>query len=525
MDRSDPHILTTFKHKINSSLLTDEMGYKKFLPNKELDAFIPKPTIQKVCHINCDTFSKSIKIICLLGSFGKLDENTSTWLDKSRLEDKDLPVTDKQRLDGFRDLVANGWFGDTERRSFEEDQWLFLSPTFGSTEGINLTKHHPLPITYCHKTEWRGSFGSIYQIKIHPAHLNIDPELQKGDDPMFALKELISDNDKDFKREREGLHKMLSLQHEHLIQVIDSFKRDTAFYFIFPWANGGDLWNLWNKPEWDEQRRENEMILWVLKQIKGIASGVKELHHPPTSQDSSSQASQSTTEGPEYHAHHCDLKPKNILIFFDESKGIFRGTLRIADAGLVKFHQQITTKRQVGTSMAMIATIDYAPPEALEEVQGSKRSRKFDMWSLGCIFLEFITWVLGGSGEIKTFRDGRQSSYPTGFPFYQTVERTISGNKYKVHSQVKHYMRKIGAHHCCPTTWFQDLLEIIKKDLLVINQGDRIDSKTLDDKLQVILEKAEDGSYLSAGFMPGKLPRVSKPKYWVKSLMSSSTNQ
>ncbi len=73
------------------------------------------------------------------------------------------------------------------------------------------------------------------------------------------------------------------------------------------------------------------------------------------------------------------------------------GRLKIGDFGLTRFHHPGTT----GVSPRQVmATQTYRPPEYdLEE----KVSRPFDIWSLGCLYLEFTTWLLLGGSAIGDF--------------------------------------------------------------------------------------------------------------------------
>jgi serine/threonine protein kinase len=45
-----------------------------------------------------------------------------------------------------------------------------------------------------------------------------------------------------------------------------------------------------------------------------------------------------------------------------------------------------------------------APEREIEETL----SHPFDVWSLGCIILEFVTWILLGSKGLATFEERRQ---------------------------------------------------------------------------------------------------------------------
>jgi serine/threonine protein kinase len=93
---------------------------------------------------------------------------------------------------------------------------------------------------------------------------------------------------------------------------------------------------------------------------------------------------------------HGDLKPENILGFSDETMDL--GILRLADMSLTKRHVVATQLRTKGTNTRW-SIRRYEAPEALSI--DNVRSRLYDVWSMGCITLVFIIWILYGKGELK----------------------------------------------------------------------------------------------------------------------------
>jgi hypothetical protein len=169
---------------------------KSFVPKTKLKNLITKEKIDQICTINPGTaFDNSIKVIATLGYNLKLDAKAFTTLDKAGLTDKRLPVTfdtaTKTFVSTSKESDIGNESGGAKREvmifkpfsssgadcaAFARDQWLFLSPTFGDAEHSELDIHCPLPITYLSDESWGGSFGEVRKIKMHHAHLKLDPE-------------------------------------------------------------------------------------------------------------------------------------------------------------------------------------------------------------------------------------------------------------------------------------------------------------------------------------------------------------
>lgn len=76
------------------------------------------------------------------------------------------------------------------------------------------------------------------------------------------------------------------------------------------------------------------------------------------------------------------------------------GTLKLADIGLAKRHV-IATQNRGDLTGTRYGTIQYEAPEAVS--LNAPRSRLYDIWSMCCITLEFIIWLLYGNDELDSF--------------------------------------------------------------------------------------------------------------------------
>lgn len=103
---------------------------------------------------------------------------------------------------------------------------------------------------------------------------------------------------------------------------------------------------------------------------------------------------------------HGDLKPENILLFRQPCKEgpsalseFNLGRLVISDFGLTSFHQQPASVQTKARTLARSPT--YRPPEC--DIGDQIVSQRFDIWSLGCVLLEFATWFLAGWDSVEEF--------------------------------------------------------------------------------------------------------------------------
>ena len=90
---------------------------------------------------------------------------------------------------------------------------------------------------------------------------------------------------------------------------------------------------------------------------------------------------------------HADVKPRNILCFKTTANGERSFVLKLADFGYARKVDENSTL-ETGD---MTHTKTYRPPEYdVEDII----HLNYDVWCLGCVYLEFITWaVLGVSGK------------------------------------------------------------------------------------------------------------------------------
>ena len=245
------------------------------------------------------------------------------------------------------------------------------------------------------------------------------------------------------------MERIRELKHPHLIDVIATFKRGDRSYFIFPWADRGNLREFWRQEiSGSKKYRDAKTLGWVLEQLRGLSDAISKLHQK--------------------NCRHGDLKPENILLF-DENQD--HGRLVIADVGLAKFHSVNTGLRQEVTT-TMIGTQKYEPPDVLNE---EARSRVYDMWSIGCICLEFVIWFVWGPIILRSFNESSNR-------FWQPDDHAPGLTKARVHDEIAGAIRWMMTRdpRCRQGTALGDLLALVEKRLLVIDvQRDDLASPNL----------------------------------------------
>lgn len=244
-----------------------------------------------------------------------------------------------------------------------------------------------------------------------------------------------------------------------------------------------------------------ETVSWFLEQITGIASALRLIHgstrEAPTGNipDEPLKLGMQTTKKAELYGRHGDIKAENILWFQQNDAENSFGILQIADFGLGRFHRQDSRSRVSPDSIGCSPT--YAPPEL---ALGKPVSRAFDIWSLGCLYLEFITWLLMGREALEAFADARE--------YFDPDTGTCDDIFFTCHpSRPSHLgavikdgvLRWIQHLHETPrsSVAIHDLLDLIHDRVLVVEQARRTSAEKLTEDLNEILERGKvNASYI-----------------------------
>jgi serine/threonine protein kinase len=188
------------------------------------------------------------------------------------------------------------------------------------------------------------------------------------------------------------------------------------YHLLFPWAEG-DLLAYWMQDA--KPRKTHPNFMWTASQIHGIVEAVHFIHNPnPTMLNCNGEA---------MYGRHGDIKPENVLWFVRGGSKI----LVISDLGLSVVHREKSRSNVPGYKIP--ATPNYRPPECDMAGRDGHISRSFDIWTLGCLFLEFVVWSLEGWVGRQNFRSQRFSPYITAADedvFFDVVALKDEADKY-----------------------------------------------------------------------------------------------
>ncbi|KAK0643155.1 kinase-like domain-containing protein [Cercophora newfieldiana] len=349
-----------------------------------------------------------------------------------------------------------------------------------------------LPFTK-HEMHVVGGYATVYQVLIHPKHHNSDSSEQEGPEGQyFAIKTINSQNRDEYKKEVEVLQRFSGENpgHPHLIRLLLTYmyKQKGSYHMIFPWADGGNLHDLWEnvKPE-----RTQSFVCWMLSQYHGITDGLREIHGSNKNLDPNDRN--------QLQGRHGDIKAENIL-WIKNHRGK-KNHLLISDFGLSRFH---SFKSVSAEAVAPGFTPSYRPPEC--NLPRVNISLQYDMWTLGCLLLDFITWYLLGWESVETdFSNARLADegwtpnptknlsdgwlYEDKF-FKQERDRDGTHEVLQLKPSVINWMEKLHNLPECPE-FAHDVLKIIHQGLLCPDKTKRWKSSRVVDELNTIWQKCE----------------------------------
>jgi hypothetical protein len=309
-------------------------------------------------------------------------------------------------------------FSNNFTRAFESTKLIFEPPFFqkGSVWS-EFTDDHNLPFLF-EKPIQNGlpsSFGTLYGFWLHkdfcagipsidiPMDQTIDVE-KEFLHMKLARKELVG-SQTDFQSERSILEFIEKEDHPHLIKLYFWYRRGHSFNLVFPYYPASlqhvlvEGWLPRRQPAIPERFKASKLRHWLWEQILNVIEGLERVHNPGPHQDRLPDIRGILIGG------HFDIKPANILIDHN-------GQLVLADFGQAQIKAM---SHGGGTSFAGPGgTLSYQPPPEKSHDRDAQQHwhRTYDVWSMACVMLEIVHFVLGGTGRVKSFIAERESEEP-----------------------------------------------------------------------------------------------------------------
>ncbi|KAM5385426.1 hypothetical protein ACJZ2D_001067 [Fusarium nematophilum] len=362
-----------------------------------------------------------------------------------------------------------------------ETQWRFLAPVF--TDGhmhYRIAAEGVLPFTYLGRAH-STFFSTVREVEIHPDHQHLSQV--RGKTSRMALKELRLSSDLAFESEMRKSHDIeaqsaaaiSAFENDHILTLVASINRGRESFLLFPWAGGGNLRDFWTDD--DTLPLTKDLMHNVLQQLHGLSTALFKLH--------------------DSNWRHGDLKPENILRF---QNGTRLGNLKLGDLGLAKRHHDSTDFRD-NPAETKYGSLRYEAPEA-ELMPHHPRSRLYDIWSIGCVFLEFIIWLRYGPDGLKKFNDGPANGDDSFKSFFSVSAEGEHNKEANVHHWVVLWLEDMCQDPDWPeNTVLGDLVQLVQRDLLVVSLPSsemahqtttRVDAESLMLRMSSMLDLAKE---------------------------------
>ncbi|KAF6834519.1 protein kinase domain-containing protein [Colletotrichum musicola] len=317
-----------------------------------------------------------------------------------------------------------------------------------------------------------GGHGTIHRLEIHQSHHDYNRNDKAQRTPCFAVKEINGADHESYRKELRALeHSCAKVQKEkHLIKLLLTFQHGNTPYLVFEWADG-NLEEFWKQRQVEPSPAATS---WMAQQCWGITNAIKRIHGLTTWQKEERSANPNSEEMfVKDWGRHGDIKPANILWFLTHGKD--RDHLVVADLGLTRYHSSLTKSRVKGvdgwTGTYRAPEIDLSNPI----------SARYDIWSLGCVFLEFCIWYLLGYDDVENFRRARNLDRGSDdaddieepdHSYFVTWQMPRGGKRAELHPAVQKWVKKLR-NLTSRTDFVRRMLDLIMTGMLVIDPKKR----------------------------------------------------
>lgn len=510
---------------------------RMYIPRRDLNAIMSQATIRELvsqdsslwtpkfeaqsddCDLDKGSFVKKVtRLACKLLAICIYVDLPLVCLHKllcSGIEDIDLPL---------KNVPCPMPRHETKWNYLLMVQGGFIAHTFDHNDGRldhhEIEKQIVVPIAFNGQIG-EGGFGEVFEVSIDSDHHFFSSDK----DERFALKRFFDEGSRrrsDFEKESKMLSALSRMPHKSITQHLAVWTQDNRYYMLFPRAET-NLRNFMN--ETSPPTLNKDTVLWLLKQIKGIADAVRQIHNlgSPGLGSAFLERGLDLANKCERTSFHHDLRPENILVFADNDASVedtsTSHTWKISGFGSARIGTLLSGSdmqdESYFTNNLSHGDAVYGAPDFLLE---GKTSRPYDMWSLGCVFLECLLWVLGtpGSGLLAFAAERLKMNDPKAI--HQDSVFWDMGSDGKVRLKPAVVTKLKDLRQDCEGRGVLKLLVISIGKLLTIRPRERMDAPNLVNELDAILTQAEidldddPNYYMSKDFSrPRKIGQVAAP--------------
>ncbi|KAK4213566.1 kinase-like domain-containing protein [Rhypophila decipiens] len=391
-----------------------------YIPRKALDDYWSKDMVTSVIskagpRVPDGFVARDYRtILSILVYINKL--NHISEFVRRQLDDSNLPFHSPEWPYEIND--PRNKFNDTIQQ-FYDNQWSFCPLDLSRDSVIHKRVLHPRHILpFAEKRRAKSTFsGNSMGYEVVVDNVYQAAEEVKGPE-IFALKVFNSDQKQAFEDETNALAALAKVPSDHMVRYYGSFIQGDTYNILLEYADGGTLSDFLKETA-PPVRQEDIASCW--ESIFGLVSALEKVHNI------SNRNANWSLKG-----LHADIRPDNILWFKknDVSKD---PCFKIADFGLRNVQpappRNIKGSNTTYTKIGTASTNIYTPPEAAGDWReqlghshqsgpncgdrrlsptNDQRNIGYDIWSLGCLFLECLTWLESGYQEVERFRQSRR---------------------------------------------------------------------------------------------------------------------
>jgi serine/threonine protein kinase len=228
---------------------------------------------------------------------------------------------------------------------------------------------------------------------------------------------------------------MAGLDHPHLLKCYASFTFSSKYHMIYEKADCNmEEFIMKNK---DATKIPSLTSRKLAAQLYGLAAALSVIHNQGQSETNGQSGHLGVPKNasvPSKTGYIHDIKPDNLLMFIYKQDGQETHWLRLSDFSCAKVADWVASisgeRKASWRSDSKSGTPVYRAPESMY----GKTSRPYDLWSLGCVYLELLVWYLEGFDKLDEFREIRGTRAKPGGAwdegFYYTTD---SGPESKFH--------------------------------------------------------------------------------------------